>query len=60
MILFTWIFMALTNNTLFELYTSGQSCLPVDCSWAKSLLRRWSQLHLTRSLFPLTGAVVGL
>ncbi|KAK6206285.1 hypothetical protein QIS74_13704 [Colletotrichum tabaci] len=61
MIPFTWIFMAPTNNTLFELHASSQSVgVMAEVDGAKGLLRRWSLLHLTRSLFPLTGAVVGL
>ncbi|KAI3545135.1 hypothetical protein CABS01_11797 [Colletotrichum abscissum] len=61
MIPFTWVFMVPTNNTLFDLHFKSQSAgVIAGIDDAKGLLRRWSLLHLARSLFPLTGAVIGL
>ncbi|KAF6840142.1 hypothetical protein CMUS01_04036 [Colletotrichum musicola] len=61
MIPHTWVFMVPTNNTLFDLHARSQSAnIVAGIDEAKGLLRRWSLLHLARSLFPLTGAVIGL
>ncbi|KAF2795019.1 DUF1772-domain-containing protein [Melanomma pulvis-pyrius CBS 109.77] len=55
---FTWIFMFPTNDRLFAMVAAGEA----DISFveARSLVVRWCRLHLTRSMFPLIGSVVGL
>jgi Domain of unknown function (DUF1772) len=60
MVPFTWIFMVQTNNELFRLReVSKTDPLVMGVSEAKDLVVTWSWLHLTRSLMPLTGAIIG-
>lgn len=60
MVPFTWIAMAPTNNILFRLESLATSSLSVaDISAVQDLVLKWSLLHVTRSLFPLVGAVLG-
>ncbi|ERF68106.1 hypothetical protein EPUS_06917 [Endocarpon pusillum Z07020] len=60
MLPFTWIFMVPTNNELFRLEElSKAEPLVKGMAEAKELVVKWSWLHLTRSLFPLMGAVMG-
>ena len=54
---FTWIFMFPTNDLLFAMVAARKE---VDFDEARSLVIRWCRLHLTRSMFPLIGSVVGL
>jgi hypothetical protein len=56
---FTWIFMFPTNDRLFAMVAAGDANPPSFVE-ARSLVVRWCRLHLTRSMFPLIGAVVGL
>lgn len=60
MVPFTWIFMVPTNNELFRLErVSKAEPMVKGIAEAKELVVKWSWLHLTRSLFPLMGAVMG-
>jgi Domain of unknown function (DUF1772) len=60
MLPFTWIFMVPTNNELFRLEgVSKAEPLVRGIVEAKELVVKWSWLHLTRSLLPLAGAVMG-
>lgn len=60
MLPFTWIAMVPTNNQLFHLEAvSKAEPLVKGIAEAKELVVKWSWLHLTRSLFPLAGAVMG-
>lgn len=60
MLPFTWVFMVPTNNELFRLEAlSKKEPLVKGIVEAQVLVVRWSWLHLTRSLLPLTGAVMG-
>lgn len=56
---FTWIFMFPTNDRLFAMVAAGEAQAP-SFTEARGLVVRWCRLHLTRSMFPLIGAVVGL
>lgn len=57
---FTWIFMVPTNNELFRLEAlSKVEPLVKGIDEAKELVVKWSWLHLTRSLLPLIGAILG-
>ena len=60
MVPFTWIFMVPTNNTLFRLEVENRAASLSSIDYAQDLVRHWSWLHLLRSFFPLTGAVLGL
>jgi hypothetical protein len=60
MLPFTWIFMAPTNNVLFDLEAKSKSAVVTGIAEAQSLLRKWRLLHIARSIFPLAGAVIGL
>ncbi|KAK3686152.1 hypothetical protein B0T22DRAFT_529861 [Podospora appendiculata] len=58
---FTFLFMARTNNELFRLEAASRmQPLVATVAEAKALIVRWSWLHLTRSLLPLAGAVLGV
>ena len=60
MLPFTWIFMVPTNNELFRLEAvSKAEPLAKGIVEAKELVVKWSWLHFTRSLLPLTGAIMG-
>ena len=57
---FTWIFMVPTNNELFRLESASKvEPLILGIAEAKGLLIKWTWLHLTRSLLPLVGAILG-
>ncbi|KAK2594650.1 hypothetical protein QQS21_007626 [Conoideocrella luteorostrata] len=56
MIPFTWLIMTPTNENLFELEASRS--VP-DLSHVRNLVVKWAWLHVTRSLFPLVGAMLG-
>lgn len=57
---FTWIFMVPTNNELFRLEeVSKVEPLVKGIVEAKELVVKWTWLHTTRSLLPLTGAAIG-
>ena len=59
-LLFTWIFMVPTNNELFRLEEVSKAQPSVKgIDEAKALVVKWSWLHLTRSLLPLAGAIMG-
>ncbi|KAI3318559.1 hypothetical protein HD806DRAFT_549174 [Xylariaceae sp. AK1471] len=62
MVPFTWILMTSTNNTLFQLdsTTTGISTSEIEPDFARKLVVKWAWLHITRSLFPLIGAYLGL
>ena len=61
MVPFTWIFMVPTNDELFRLEAAssatGQSLIGFE--GVRDLIVAWSKLHVTRSLMPLMGAVLG-
>ncbi|KAJ5952330.1 DUF1772-domain-containing protein [Penicillium vulpinum] len=56
MVPFTWLLMTPTNNTLFRLDGSDYF---VELSLVRGLVVKWAWLHVTRSLFPLVGAILG-
>jgi ABC-type glycerol-3-phosphate transport system permease component len=62
MIPFTWVIMVPTNNMLFGLEAEAKGAVGVFSSLdeATGLVKKWSQLHLVRSMFPLAGAIIGL
>ena len=65
MVPFTWIFMVPTNDKLFGLeiaFRAAQSAAAPAASLGevRELIVKWSWLHVTRSVFPLAGAVLGL
>ena len=61
MVPFTWIFMAPTNNILFRMEAMPSEVeASVDLSEVRGLVVRWAWLHAMRSLFPMTGGVLGL
>ncbi|KAJ5546957.1 hypothetical protein N7494_004542 [Penicillium frequentans] len=55
MVPFTTLVMVPTNDTLFALHASSENALEE----VRGLIVRWQWMHVARSLFPLTGAVVG-
>jgi hypothetical protein len=64
MVPFTWLIMVPTNNELFrrELVTrAGKQATShiMAITDAKEMVIKWSWMHLTRSFFPLIGAVIG-
>lgn len=59
MVPFTWIFMSTTNNALFRAQKLSKEGRETSIQEAKRLLTKWGWLHFVRSLFPLTGAVLG-
>lgn len=58
---FTLLIMVPTNNELLRLQAASEAepLVLFQISGAKELVVRWTRLHLTRSLFPLAGAVLG-
>jgi hypothetical protein len=60
MLPFTWIFMAPTNNILFGLEAESKVAAVASLSEAHAIVNKWKWLHIVRSLFPLTGAILGL
>ncbi|KAI6080420.1 hypothetical protein F4821DRAFT_59409 [Hypoxylon rubiginosum] len=60
MLPFTWLVMTPTNNELFGLVTLSKSEPGIaGIAGARELVARWAKLHLTRSFFPLAGAIFG-
>ncbi|RYP10925.1 hypothetical protein DL764_000361 [Monosporascus ibericus] len=60
MLPFTWLVMVPTNNELFRLEAAGSEIdSSITLEDAKALVVSWSGMHLTRSAFPLTGAILG-
>jgi hypothetical protein len=59
MLPFTWIFMVPTNNKLFDLDAKSSGAVVTTVVEAQNLVRKWSWLHMARSMFPLAGAVIG-
>lgn len=60
MLPFTWVFMAPTNNILFRLEVESKGASVASFAEAQGLVMKWGWLHITRSLFPLAGAALGL
>lgn len=66
MVPFTWIFMAGTNNRLFQLNDLSMSSeesasdIDIEADMVRGLLVKWAILHVARSGFPLIGAGLGL
>ncbi|KAL4738467.1 hypothetical protein BDV11DRAFT_205932 [Aspergillus similis] len=57
---FTLVFMSPTNTILFE-YTSASGGMGVvELKEVRQLVLKWGWMHLTRSFFPLIGAVLGI
>lgn len=56
MVPFTWVFMTPTNDTLFSLDASE---FFMELGLARGLVVKWAWLHVTRSFFPLVGAILG-
>lgn len=59
MLPFTWTIMRPTNNALFAAQIETQSGRVLDWDAAAGLVTRWTLLHTSRALLPLTGAVIG-
>lgn len=60
MIPFTFLFMVPTNNELFRLEAASKAePLAEGIGEAERLVIYWGRLHIIRSLFPLTGAILG-
>lgn len=59
MLPFTWLVMVPTNNELFRLEAAGAEIGSVTLGEARALVVSWAWMHLTRSVFPLAGAVLG-
>lgn len=60
MLPFTWFLMVPTNNELFRLEVVSRAEPAVKgIAEARELVLKWTWLHLTRSLFPLVGAILG-
>lgn len=59
---FTWTIMAGTNHRLFRLLeqTGSKKTNVVDMLEVKKLVKRWSWLHLARSMLPLAGTLLGV
>lgn len=62
MVPFTWAMMTSTNDALFQL--ESQAWAPamastVDLRSVQEMVVRWTWLHVTRSIFPLIGAILG-
>jgi len=75
MVPFTWVFMWPTNETIMALEKQSRGGRrggeeekkgkkvenqAGEIREARRLVKKWSRIHFTRSLFPLTGALVGL
>lgn len=60
MIPFTWIFMLATNDALFRAQTQNKDGQSPSLVEVQRLVNTWSWLNAVRSLFPLTGAILGL
>lgn len=60
MVLVTLIFMLPTNNALFRVQSECKAGRGASWGEVQSLLTTWNGLHITRSLFPMMGAVLGL
>lgn len=62
MVPFTWVFMSPTNDQLFGLRAAaaaGAATEPSSLGEVRDLVVWWSRLHITRSLMPLLGAMLG-
>lgn len=61
MVPFTWLVMVPTNNELFRLQLASNTDVnTITFEATKDLVVSWSRMHLTRSLMPLVGAVLGI
>ncbi|KUJ13603.1 DUF1772-domain-containing protein [Mollisia scopiformis] len=58
---FTWIVMAPTNNSLFQLDAENQvaGATMTSLEHVQELVTRWGWLHGIRSSFPIVGAALG-
>ncbi|KAK8050742.1 hypothetical protein PG994_012472 [Apiospora phragmitis] len=61
MVPFTWVFMTPTNNQLFGLEAAAAAGTTglLSLDEVRDLIVWWSRLHITRSLMPLLGAMLG-
>jgi hypothetical protein len=59
MLPFTWLVMVPTNDTLFALEVASRAAPAATLEEVKALVVKWSWMHMTRSFFPLIGAVLG-
>ncbi|KAL4911419.1 hypothetical protein BDW74DRAFT_142880 [Aspergillus multicolor] len=57
---FTLLIMLPTNNVLFEHATTTSATQTIPFEEARGLVVKWGWLHLTRCIFPLLGAVIGM
>lgn len=57
---FTLVAMMPTNHALEGLEVKGAAGKQVDLEEARGLAKRWTWLHLVRSMFPLAGALIGV
>lgn len=60
MVPFTWIFMAPTNNLLFDRHAQSKTGQEIEFNEVVNLITTWAGLHYARCLFPLAGACIGL
>ncbi|KAJ5761820.1 uncharacterized protein N7511_005202 [Penicillium nucicola] len=58
MVPFTWVLMTPTNNSLFGLEQASSETTE-NLGAVQQLVVTWSWLHVTRSLFPMVGAIAG-
>ncbi|KAL4749655.1 hypothetical protein BDW72DRAFT_204626 [Aspergillus terricola var. indicus] len=57
---FTLLFMIPTNTILFEYASASGGIEVVELKEVRQLVLKWGWMHLTRSFFPLIGAVIGM
>lgn len=57
---FTGLTMLPTNHELMRLEKKGAAGEKVDLEVTRGLARKWTWLHVVRSLFPLAGALLGV
>ncbi|KAL4865326.1 hypothetical protein BDV12DRAFT_200268 [Aspergillus spectabilis] len=57
---FTWFIILSTNKRILRHANETQDAAGIGIDDARLLVRKWSWLHLARSVFPLLGAIIGL
>jgi hypothetical protein len=60
MVPFTWLIMVPTNNVLFQMEADREAgSMVATMEGTRQIVTFWAALHLARSIFPLTGAIIG-
>ncbi|KAJ5206484.1 Protein of unknown function DUF1772 [Penicillium cf. griseofulvum] len=59
MLPFTWTVMLPTNSTLFATQIANHAGKVVAFDVAVNLVNKWTLLHTSRALLPLTGTMIG-